>query len=101
MSTSSTSCGKWSTLLKKRELLAYYILCKVDDRLWNIGEAVDYLVANLMVERKAAFSILRRLRRLELLVRESELYYRCVGFEKYFDELLKNYVCRKMMRGLR
>lgn len=92
------ACGKWSRLLKKRELLAYYTLCRESGRVWNIGEAVDYLVENLLVTRKAAFTITRRLKRLGLLVRESDLTYKCVGFEEYFRELLNNYVCKKRLK---
>jgi len=92
------TCGKWSRLLKKRELLAYYILCRESGRIWNVGEAVDYLVENLLVTRKVASTITRRLRRLGLLVKEADLTYKCVGFEEYFRELLNNYVCKKRLK---
>lgn len=96
-----SDCGRWSRLLKKRELLAYYVLCSEDSRKWNIGEAVDVLVKTLFFNRKTAYSIIRRLRRMGLLVREDHVTYECIGFQKYIEELLRNYVCRKKQRLLR
>lgn len=88
-------CGKWSRLLRKRELLGYYLLCRDSGLEWNVGDAIDRLTRSLLVSRKVAFSIARRLIKMELLQRVDAYKYRCVGFEKYFEELYRNYVCKK------
>ena len=91
-------CGKWKRLLKKRELLAYYLLCREDGTKWNIGDAVNVLVNSLYLTRKTAFSVIRRLKRMNLLVGDTPMEYRCVGFLNYIEELYKNYICRKRKR---
>lgn len=93
-----SNCGKWRRLLKKRELLAYYILCREKGIKWNIGEAVDHLMNNLLLRRKTVFSILKRFKRMGLLIQIDNLTYSCYGFNEYIEELLKNYVCRKKQR---
>ncbi len=98
MDSDSSECGRWSRLMKKRELLAYYILCREDGVKWNIGEAVDTLMDKLCVSRKVAFSIIRRLKRIGVLENIDKLVYRCIGFNKYFNELYRNYVCKKKRR---
>lgn len=92
------SCGKFSRLLKKKELLSYYVLCLEEGKVWNIGEAVDVLSNRLNIGRRTCFSILRRFRRLGLLEGINEVDYRCLGFLKYVDELYRNYLCRKRKR---
>ncbi len=96
-----SECGKWRHLLKKRELLAYYMLCRDSGREWNIGEAVDLLTNELLVERKVAYSIIRRFRRMGLLEQINNLIYRCYGFNEYIEELLRNYICRRRQRQRR
>jgi hypothetical protein len=88
--------------LDKRDLLAYYLLCSfLDKRVWNIGEAIDVLVNRMYLSRRVAYSVFRRLRRLGLLIHRGDLVYECFDFNKYFEELLKNYVCgRRRRRGL-
>jgi len=82
-------------LLKKRELLSYYLLCREKDRVWNIGEAVDLLVNELFLTRKTAFNIVKFLRKMGLLITVDTLVVKCLGFNEYFDELLRNYKYRK------
>lgn len=85
--------------MKKRELLAFYLLCsKKEVRVWNIGDAIDVLVDELLFTRKVAYSVFRRLKRLGLLEHVGEYKYRCIDFNMYFDELLKNYICVKKLK---
>lgn len=97
-SSSDKECGQWSRLLNKRELLAHYVLCREDGLEWNIGEIIDKLMNELYVSRKVAFTITRRLRRMNLLKRIDNYVYKCIGFEKYIEELYRNYICRKKSR---
>jgi len=90
-------CGRWSRLLKKRELLAYYRLCREESE-WNIGEAVDQLCKELLFTRRVSFSIIRRLKRIGLLVQIDHVRFRCVPFTNYIEELYKNYICKKRRR---
>lgn len=84
--------------MKKRELLAHYILCRENGKTWNIGEAIDTLMDTLLVNKKTAFSIIRRLKRMGLLVKDGEMVYKCVGFEEYIRALYENYVYKKKRR---
>jgi len=95
---SNTECGKWNRLLSKRDLLAYYLLCREDGRVWNTGDIIDKLEKELYVSRRIAFSITRRLYRMNLLQRVDYYVYKCTGFNKYIEELYKNYVCKKKSR---
>ncbi|MCD6301333.1 MAG: hypothetical protein J7L82_04605 [Staphylothermus sp.] len=94
------SCvSRWSRLLKKRELVAYYLLCGWEGgRTWNIGEAVDYLIKELCLSRKTAINIIRRFKRLELLNQRDQVSLSCVGFKSYLEEIVKNYVCLRKRR---
>lgn len=84
-------------LMKKRELLSYYLLCMEEGRVWNVGEAVDELVSKLGMSRKVAFSIIRRFRRIGLLVRAGDLDYRCYGFLRYIKDLYESYAERRRL----
>lgn len=97
-SENSRECGKWSRLIEKRELLAYYLLCREDGLKWNIGDIIDKLVSELYVSRKTAFTITRRLIKMNLLHSIDKFVYKCIGFEKYIEELYRNYVCKKKNR---
>ncbi|WP_244372335.1 hypothetical protein [Staphylothermus marinus] len=91
--------SRWSRLLKKRELIAYYLLCvKKKNDVWNTGDIVDVLVNELLLNNKTAYNVFRRLKRIGLLVRVGEYMYKCIDFTEYFDELLKSYVCVKKLR---
>jgi len=94
----SLECGRWRRLLKKRELIAYYVLCSDGARDWNVGEAVDVLMNKLYLDKKTAFNIFRRFVKMGLLNKFNELNYRCYGFMNYIDELYRNYICRKKRR---
>ncbi len=96
--TENIECGRWNRLMKKRELLAYYVLCREDGRVWNTGSIIDKLMNDLLFNRKTAFSVLRRLKRIGVLIPIDKTSYRCIGFEKFFEELYKNYICRKKRR---
>ncbi len=87
---------KWSRLLKKRELLAFYLVCYKSKRnTWNIGELIDYLMHRLYFSRKVAFSIVRRLKRLGVLVSVGENELGCIDFLEYLDSILENYASRR------
>ncbi len=86
------------TYLKKRELVAYYLLCR-EPRIWNTGEAVDFLVKKLCMNTKTAYNVLRRLRRLGLLRYLNELSYECVRFNEYMDRLVEEYSSARTRRG--
>lgn len=84
--------------MKKRELIAYYLLCvRKKTNVWNTGDLIDVLVNELLFNRKTAYSVFRRLKRIGLLVRIGEYTYKCIDFNEYFDELLKSYVCVKKL----
>jgi len=88
---------KISRLLKKRELLAYYVLCR-EEREYNVGEAIDIIIEKLFLSRKVAWNILRRLVRLGLLTRIDNIHIKCRGFYNYFDALLQSYRERRAHR---
>ena len=86
--------SRWSRLLKKRELVAYYLLCGLEGgRVWNIGEAIDYLVRELCLSRKTAINIIRRYKRIGLLEPRDHVSFECVGLKTYLEEIVKSYVC--------
>ncbi len=84
--------------LKKRELVAYYLLCS-NENTWNIGDAVDFLVSKLCLSKKTAYNIFRRLRRLGLLRRQVDLVYKCVPFKVYIERIVEDYVYTRSERG--
>ncbi|GEM_PF-1650702 len=88
---------KISRLLKKRELLAYYVLCKEEIE-YNIGEALDTIINELILSKKVAWNILRRLIRLGLLTRTDNVHVKCKEFYSYFDALLQSYRERRARR---
>ncbi len=88
---SNQATDKISRLLKKRELLAFYILCKDGEREYNIGEVLDIIMNELILSRKVAWNVLRRLIRLGLLRRINNVYVKCIDFSHYFDSLLRSY----------
>ncbi len=88
---SNQATDKISRLLKKRELLAFYILCKDGEREYNIGEALDIIMNELILSRKVAWNVLRELIRLGLLRRIDNVYVKCIDFSRYFDALLRSY----------
>ncbi|MEM1661557.1 MAG: hypothetical protein QXP72_05590 [Desulfurococcaceae archaeon] len=92
---SNKYCGKTTRLMKKRDLVSYYVLCLEEGRVWNIGEAIDELVSKVGLTRRIAYSVLRRFRRTGLIVKTNDLEYRCYGFLKYIEDLYRSYVCRK------
>ncbi len=98
MKNNQASDPLWSRLLKKRELIAYFILCR-SGRVWNVGDIIDYLIDNLYVSRKVAHSIFRRLKRMKLLIRMDDVMYKCIPFEEYFEGLYRSYVGKKMKRS--
>ncbi len=83
--------------LKKRELVAYYLLCSSENT-WNIGDAVDLLISRLCLSRKVAYNILRRLRRLGLLRKQFDLVYKCVPFHVYIKRIVEDYVYTRSKR---
>ena len=91
--------SRWSRLLKKRELVAYYLLCGWEGgRVWNIGEAVDYLVRELRLSRKTAINIIRRFKRIGLLEPREQVSFVCIGLKTYLEEIVKSYVCLRRRR---
>lgn len=88
---SNQATDKISRLLKKRELLAFYILCKGGEREYNLGKALDIIMKELILSRKVAWNVLRRLIRLGLLRRINNVYVKCIDFSYYFDALLRSY----------
>lgn len=80
--------------MKKRELVAYYLLCGWEGgRVWNIGEAIDYLIRELCLSRKTAINIIRRFKRIGLLEPRDQVSFECVGLKTYLEEIVKSYVC--------
>ena len=91
--------SRWSRLLKKRELVAYYLLCGWEGgRVWNIGEAVDYLIRELRLSRKTAINIIRRFKRIGLLEPRDQVSFVCIGLKTYLEEVVKNYICLRKRR---
>ncbi len=95
--TNAASSKQWSRLLKKRDLIAYFLLCR-EPRKWNIGEALEYLVENMYVSHKVAHSIVRRLIRMQLLSRVGEVDLECIGFMEYIKGLARSYIASRSRR---
>ncbi len=81
--------SKW---FKKRDFMVYYALFKTyGGRSFNLGEAIDLVGESFCLNRSTAISILRRLLKLGLVTRRSELEYVCTDLIVVLDGLLNHY----------
>ncbi len=78
--------------LNKRELAAYTLLSKY--KMLNYGDAIDLLASELIMTKRTASNILRRLKRLGLIrvkIEDTRIIVEAEDIWRILDDMLEKY----------
>ncbi|MEB3759922.1 MAG: hypothetical protein GSR72_01700 [Desulfurococcales archaeon] len=86
--------------LNKRELVAYTLLCK--HKKINYGDAIDLLASELVMTKRTASNILRRLKRLGLIkvkIEDTGIIVEAEDIWRILNDMLERYKTERHRRA--